>query len=142
MPVTSTAVFVQTPKITPITIVNGTGTGTVTAFTAGSNGAKVVAVLANSNDTVARIVTLSLTRSATAYTIGSYSVPAVSGTDGVTAGVDLLNGGPATLIPGLPVDNDGQKYIFMESGDTLTVAATTTITSGKTITFITVAGNF
>ena len=133
----------QAPKITPIQLTTGTGLASVTAFTAGANGSKVVAILANSTETVnARILQLQLTRSAVNYLIGSYSVPVNSGNDGVTAGADLLNGGPAGLIQGLPGDNDGQKYLLLESGDTVTVASTTTITTGKTLTVVCIASNF
>lgn len=136
---TATPVLAQTPKITPVNIVNGTGTGVVTAATAGSNGSKVVSVTITSTDTSARVVQLNLTRSATNYLLASANVAAASGTDGVTTVVNML---ASATFPGLPVDNDGQSYIFLQSGDTLTVGSTTTVTSGKTITVATVQADF
>lgn len=142
MAVTATPTFVQTPKLGVVQIVNADASNSKTIITAGANGSKVVSVVVASDDTSARILQLSVTRSATVYIIGSYSVPAASGTDGTTAAVDLLKGGPSTLIPGLPVDNSGQRYLFLQSGDTLTVKSTTTVTSGKTIHLTSVYGDF
>ena len=131
MAVTATPAFPQAVVITPITIVNADASNKKTACTAGSNGTKVVSLTACSDDTSNRIVQVFLTRSATNYLLGSVIVPTLSGTDGAAAVVDLLN---AQLVPGLPVDNDGQRYIFLKSGDTLTVATTTTVTTAKTVT--------
>lgn len=133
----STPVLVQTPKITPQSFTNSDSANTKkTIATAGANGAKVVAVPVSSTDTVARIMQLWLTRSATSYLIASYSVPASSGSDGATATADVLS-----LIT-LPADNDGQKYLFLENGDTLQISQTTQVSSGKEVDCFAVFGNF
>lgn len=129
---TNSIVTPQAPVITPITIVNADASNKKTACTAGSNGTKVVSLTACSDDTSNRIVQVFLTRSATNYLLGSAVVTTLAGTDGATAVVDLLNN--TTIFPGLPVDNDGQRYLFLKSGDTLTVASTTTVTAAKTVT--------
>jgi hypothetical protein len=46
------------------------------------------------------------------------------------------------LAPGLPLDNDGQPYIFLETGDYLAVSATTTVTSNKMLSVVAVGGSF
>jgi hypothetical protein len=138
MAVTATPVFVQTPKITPITIVNADASNQKTACTAGSNGTKVTALFATSDDTSNRVIKVSLTRSATSYLMAAFTVTTLAGTDGSTDTVNLLD--PASW-PGLPIDNDGQAYLLLESGDTLTVASTTTVTSGKTVTVTCISGN-
>lgn len=145
MAVTATAVFVQTPRVTPQNFVQGTDVaGTLkTLFTAGSDGSKVVAVLAATDDgSATHVITLYLTRSSVDYYLGAYTLPVSSGTSGAAANVDLLAGGPSNLIIGLPRDNDGQKYLFLQSGDTLRATFATALTAGKRIDILTVAGNF
>jgi hypothetical protein len=137
MAVTATPVFVQLPKATPQSIVNADGTTKKTIATAGTNGAKVAAIIATSTDTGTRILQLFLTRSATNYLLGSTLIAIGAGTDGVASSSNLL-----TSIPGLPVDNDGQPYLFLESGDTLTVAVTVAVTAAKEIDVTALFGNF
>lgn len=140
MALTNTVPFLQTAKITPATWTNADSANTKkTVVTAGSNGSKVVALLATSTDTSARAAQIWLTRSATSYLLGSVSVPAASGSDGTTAGINLLG---VTLIPGLPVDNDGQVYLFLQSGDTLQVSFTTQVTSAKAVDVVCVSADF
>ena len=134
----ATPSFVGTPKITPAAFTNADSANTKkTIATAGASGSKVVGVIATSTDTTSRIGQLWLTRSATSYLLGSASVTLASGTDGTTATVSLLT---ATLLP-LPVDNDGQPYLFLESGDTLQISFTTQVASGKEIDVVAIFGN-
>lgn len=145
MAVTPTGVLLQTPKITPQNFVQGTDSaGTYkTIFTAGANGSKVVAITLSTTDTAAtHIVTVVLTRSATLYILGSYVIPINSGSNGVAANVNLLAGGPSSLIVGLPVDLAGQSYLFMENGDTLQATFATALTSSTRIDILTVGANF
>lgn len=139
MAVTHQGVFVQLPKITPQSFVNADGTNKKTVATAGSDGSKLVALIATSTDTANRVASIYLTRSATSYLLGSVAIPLASGSDGSTAGINLLS---SSLIPGLPVDNDGQTYIFLESGDTLQVAMQVAVTAAKEIDVLAVFGNF
>lgn len=140
MAVTNTPVFVQNPKNTQITIVNADASGQKVVCTAGANGSKVIGLTACSDDTSNRILQIVIKRSATSILIGSATVTTLAGTDGGTTPVkNLLN---SVDIPGLPVDNDGQRYIFLESGDTLEVKSTTTVTAAKTISLTCMFGNF
>lgn len=135
----------QTPKITPQNFVQGTdAAGTYkTIYTAGSNGSKIVGINVTTDDgSATHVLTLALTRSATDYTIGAYTLPVSAGSDGSTAGVNLLLGGPNTLINALPSDNDGQRYLFLESGDTLRLTFATALTSAKRINVVTIGADF
>ncbi len=135
----------QTPKITPQNFVQGTDSaGTYkTIYTAGSNGSKIVAINVTTDDgSATHVLSLALTRSATDYIIGAYTLPVNSGTDGSAAGVNMLNGGPSNLITALPSDNDGQKYLFLESGDTLRMTFATSLTSSKRINVVTIGADF
>jgi hypothetical protein len=124
----STPVLIQTPKWAPTTTFASTYTpNTVqTLYTAGASGSKLVSAVGLSTDTVARVLQLWITRSATAYLIGSFSIPAASGNDGSTPTANLLG-----LNAGMPRDNDGQVYLFMQSGDVLGASLTAAPAAGK-----------
>lgn len=140
MAVTSTPAFVQVPKNTQITIVNADASNNKTVCTGGANGTKVVALQLCSDDTSARVVQVLINRSATIVLVGSVNVPTLAGTDGTTPSVDALN---STAMPGLPVDNDGQKYIFLQSAsDTLVIHSTTTVTAAKTVSATCIHADF
>lgn len=134
---TATGVYVQTPKISKTSILPADTTTKKTVVTAGSNGSKVVALIASSTDTSTRIVQLYLTRSATSFLVGSTIVAIGAGSDGAANTSNLL-----TTIPGLPLDNDGQPYLFLESGDTLQAMVTVTVTTAKEIDVFAIHGDF
>jgi len=145
MAVTATPVFLQAPTITPQNFVQGTDSaGTYkTIYTAGSNGSKITGILVATDDgSATHVLTLVVTRSATDYYLGAYTLPVSSGTSGSVANVDMLSGGPSNLILGLPVDNDGQRYLHLKSGDTLRMTFATALTTGKRIDVLTIGGDF
>jgi len=131
--------FAVTPKAGLVQIVNADASNQKSVLAAGASGTKVTGLLVSSDDTSARVLQISILRSAVNYVLGSVSVPAASGTDGSTPALDLLK---STLIPGLPVDNDGQHYLLMESGDTLQVKSLATVTSAKTIHVAAIGAEF
>ena len=127
----------QQPRKGLAQILNATGTAQVTLITAGSNGNKIVNIVAASTDTANQTVSVSLVRSSTTYLLATTLVPASSGNANGTSPVDLL-----ATIPNLARDQDGQPYLFVESGDTLVVNTTGTVTSGKTISVHSDHGQF
>ena len=140
MAVTHQGTYVQLPKITPAAFTNADAANTKkTIATAGADGSKVVGVMSSSTDTSARLGQLWLTRAAVSYLLSSTSVPALAGSDGVVATANLMT---TTVWPGLPTDNDGQRYLFLESGDTLQVSFTTQVTAAKEVDVVAVFGNF
>ena len=138
MAVTATPVFTQTPSLSLAQILPADTTVAKTIVTAGANGTKITALTASSND-AARIVQINLVRSAVVYILTTVTVAANSGTDGTAASVNLLN---TTSLPGLPIDNDGQPYLLLKSGDTLTAAVTVTVTAAKTISIAAIGADF
>lgn len=138
MAVTATPVFTQTPKITPAAWTNSDSAATKkTICTAGANGTKVVAVVAASTDTTARVFKIYMNRSSTSYLMGAATVATPAGSDGVLPSTNLLS-----LIPGLPRDNDGQPYIFLESGDILQGENVTQVTAAKEVDVTVIFANF
>ena len=135
---TATPVFVQVPKITPAAFTNADAANTKkTIHGAGVSGSKVISLLATSTDTANRTAQIWLTRGGVSYLLGSVVVPTLAGTDGAVPTVNLLGG-----IAGLPIDNDGQRYLFLVSGDTLQASFTTQVTAAKEIDVISQAGDF
>lgn len=138
MAVTHQGVFVQSPMTTPMSFVNADGTSKKTLYTAGSNGSKVVRINATTTDTSNNTVQLWLTRSSTSYLIGTAVVTTLAGTNGTQATQDLI---PSSLIT-LPTDNDGQRYLFVQSGDTLQASVTVAVTAAKELDIVTIASDF
>lgn len=133
MAVTPTPALIQAANNGLASFIQGTDAAATykTVLTAGANGSKVTGLIANTNDgTAAHVMTVSIKRSAVQYPVGNVNLPVNAGGDGVTAGVNLLD---PTLVPGLPVDNDGQPYLLLKSGDTLEVTFATALTASKTI---------
>lgn len=129
----STPVLPQTPKLGLNNFVEGTdAAGTYkTIYTAGASGSKIVSVTATNDDSVSHLMTLSVTRSGVDYVIGAALCQAVAGTGG-NSPLDLFAGASSGNTPiALPKDNDGQRYILLQSGDTLRATFATVLTSGK-----------
>lgn len=137
MPVTSTPVLVQTPSLGLVTILPADTTSLKTLVTAGTNGSKVTGVTLATDETSARTIELWVTRSATNYLLGAANVPIGAGSTAGVNAVDLMG-----VIPGLPIDNDGQPYLLLMSGDVLKVSCTGTITAAKTMYAAAVYGDF
>jgi hypothetical protein len=137
MAITPTPVYPQTPKNGHVQILPADASGLKTLYTAGSNGSKITAVICSSTDTSARDVSVGVTRSAVFYALGTTTVAITAGTIAATAAQDMFTG-----IPGLPIDNDGQVYIFIESGDTFQVKSLTTVTAAKELDFNCIGADF
>jgi hypothetical protein len=135
----NSAITVQTPKVGLVQIANADASNLKTVVTAGANGSKVSSLVVSSSDTSSRDVQWGRSRSTVFYPIATVTIPATAGQVAGTAPIDLFS--PANA-PGLPVDNDGQPYIFLESGDTLDIKALTTVTTAKAISASSNYGNF
>jgi hypothetical protein len=130
----------QTPNRGFVQIANADGQNQKTVYTGGPNGTKITGLIGQSTDTSGRDVMVSITNGGTSYPLGSVTVAAGAGNSGAVASTNLM--APAQ-IPGLPVDSDGNPYLFLASAsDTLTVEALSTVTSGKLITVIAIGADF
>jgi hypothetical protein len=134
------ATFVRQPQNGKVQIANADAQAQKTVYTAGASGSKVTSLVAQSTDTSARDVQISITNGGTSFPLGVVTVPIGAGNSGSVPAVNLLN---AAELPGLALDSDGNPYIHLISGDTLTVSALTTVTAAKLITVIAAtAGDF
>lgn len=140
MAVTNTPVFVQTPRVDVQNYTTADTAATYkTIFTGGTNGSKIVGVNITTDDTTAaHLVTIAVTRNSTNYVLGVASLTvAGEGTQSGTVAVDGLSGIRC------PVDNDGQKYLFLQStADTLRATFATAITAAKRIDVVATGADF
>lgn len=127
----NSVVTVQTPKNGKVQIANGDAQAQKTIYTGGAAGSKVTGLLLQSTDTSARDVQISITNGGTSFPLGTVTVPIGAGNAGTVPSVNALN---SAQLPGLPLDSDGNPYIFLISGDTLTVSSLSTVTAAKLIT--------
>jgi hypothetical protein len=106
-----------------------------TLVTAGSDGARVNMISAVSDDTAEMIVDLYINDGADDFLIGSVTVPTLSGTDGSTPAVSLLN---STDLPYLGDD----LSLFLEGDFILKAAVQDTVTTDKTVTLVATYGDY
>lgn len=118
----------QLPRA-PIASLTSVGTTAVTFFTAGTAGSELLGMSCSSTDSAGQSLILNRVRSATTYILATETIAANSGNAAGTLPVNML--APAAIA--LPINSDQNPYLFIESGDTLTIASAGTITSGKTI---------
>jgi hypothetical protein len=102
-----------------------------TLFTAGANGSLLNCLLAQSSDTVARNILLYYYDLTTYWPIGCVNIPINSGNTGAIASVNLLT---STLIPGLPLDSNGNPYIKVKATHQIVGAMLTTVTTALQVT--------
>lgn len=132
-------IFVGSAKPAFIQILPAATTTLVTLLTAAAAGSKVVGITITSTDTADRVVQLYVTRGGVDILLSTVAVPLNSGT---TNALPAVNGMSTTNLPGLPTDNDGQRYLLLQMGDVLKAAVTVTVTAAKAINFNVQAGDF
>lgn len=136
MALTPTPVCVQTPKYAATFFSSTYSAGSLQlVYTAGANGSKIMAAMGINTDTATlHVGQLWVSRGGTNFLLGSASMAANAGNDGLTNGTNLLG-----LALGLPQDNDAQLYFFMQNGDTLLASLTSTLPIGKNV-YVNVVG--
>lgn len=131
MAVTATPALPQNPKRYGVQISTGTGTGQATIAVGGSNGTKITSVIASQSDTSPHNVTLGVLNGGITCPLGTILVSSQAGQVTAVPPANLLD---PTVITGLPIDNDGQSYLFLTSSlDSLVVSSSTAVGAGATI---------
>ena len=118
--------FVNTANNNAVTFVNADGTALKTLITAGANGTKVMAINANKFDGTARFLELYWSNGVTDFLIAEISLPIMAGLTTNNA-VDLLSG---TKIPALEIDNNGNRFLRIKSGESIKVAMDSAVSGG------------
>jgi hypothetical protein len=132
-------VTAQTPRAYKAQITTASGTLPVSLVAGGANGTKVISIICSNTDTSGYNLTFSVLRSSSSYVLGTVAVAASAGSLAGSPPVSVLN---QTNVPGIPLDSDGNPYLFLESTDTLQMANGSSIGAGKAISCHTVAADF
>jgi len=138
MTVSHSGTYVQLPKLGLAQILAADTTTRKTLVTGDVDGNKITAINAcstdNGND---RVVQIWVSRGGLFYLLNTVNVPLTSGFVIGIPPVSLMNGWV-----GLPLDNDGQRYFHLMSGDVLSVAVTVTMSAAKEVDVMAVYGSF
>lgn len=133
MPGTSTPIFPQTIKNAGVSIANADASALKTLYTAGTNGSRIDALTVAMTDTTLRDIRLWLNNGTTDFLLCTVSVPVSSGNTNAAPPVDVFR---STMVPGLSFDASGNRVLYLQSGWSLKVNCTSTVTSGQTINII------
>jgi hypothetical protein len=137
MAISNLPFFSQSVQLAGLAITSATAGTPQTLITPGLNGCKVDWINAQTTDTAANVIQLNLYNGTTQFPISQVNVPAASG-NAVTAPVSLFASGQ---LPTFTYDSNGNKFIYIPSGWTLTVTVTA-VTSAKTLTLTAQYENF
>lgn len=142
----STPIYPQTVKNWAVQILPADTTTLKTLVTGGTDGSKVEMLNITSTDTGARDVALWVTISSVDYLIATLPIPANSGNTNALLAQGLLASLVATspYLPffQFPLDNNGNRYLYVASGSVLKVSTLTTVTAAKAVNFFAQGGDF
>lgn len=139
MAVTATPIFPQTIGNPSVQILPADTTTLKTVVTPGSQGTIVNRIFVTSTDTSAKDLAFYVTISAVDYLIGTLSIPANSGFTNAVPMVSVFN---SSQFPGMLLDNNGNKVLFLGSGSVLKAKVLTTVTAAKAINIFAQTGDF
>ena len=133
------ATRIKQPQCALANIANATGTGVVTLMTAGVNGSKVTGIQLTNTDGAAHAIQVAVSNGTVGFILTTANVAANAGNDGATPALSVLNN---IISGGLPVDNDGNPYIFIPASNTITIKAATALNTGNLVYAICTYGDF
>lgn len=132
---THQAVFVQQPLAGVAQLLPADTTTKKTFITATANGDKIVSITVATTETaLAHDIQFFLLRGGVSYLLITVTIPVNAGLIGTVAPINVFSNWI------LPTDNDGQKYLYLESGDVIQVAALSTVNTGKEVDFVATRG--
>lgn len=123
-------VYFGTIKTAVAQVLNADASNLVTLYTAPASGGKVESIAISSNDTSARDLSLVVSKGGVDYVIGTKTIPITAGQIAATPAVDFLN---STECPWSRVDENGNRFLFLDTGCVLKMKTLTTVTSAKAI---------
>lgn len=138
----NSVVTAQTPNRGIVQFLQGTdAAGTYkTAYTAGANGSKILGLFSTNNDASAtHLLTCQVVNGGVKY--GGVAITSVSSA-GFANATPAQNFMSSANWPGLPVESDGNPFLYMASGDTLQCTFATALTATDLINVIVVAADF
>lgn len=133
--------FVYQPQTATLAILPAHATSPVMLYTGGANGSKVAgSVLASNSDTASHDLQMGINTGGTVGANGAITggTNVVLGTTTVSAGAGQSGSAPCVnILPTiLPVDSDGNDYLFLAAGALLYVAALVAVGAAKQVSII------
>lgn len=133
-------IFPQKVQAWAVQLTNAIGTTITQLMAAGTSGSIIESLNVSLTDTTANNILVYLQDgSAVNHLLAEIAIPLSSGNTGAVAAVDLLRGG---LMPGLPVDANGNYTIYVPSGFKLMVGASAAPASGKIMDVVAMGVDF
>jgi hypothetical protein len=135
-------ITVQTPRMGAVGFSTADTAGTnKTIIQGGSNGTKVTALYANSNDTGAsHLGTVQFQRNGANFGGVAVTIPVSAGFANGTPPVNFMS---TAVWPGLPIDSDGNPFLFLASTlDIIVGTFATAMGAGFQLNMHAVAGDF
>lgn len=140
----NSSVTPQTPTRGIVQFLQGTDTaGTYkTLYTGGASGSIIKGIYITSNDpSASHLVTCEVVNGGVKY--GGFAINVPTTTPGYATGVGALAPMTSTNWPGLPLDSDGNPYLFLASAsDTLQCTFATALTTSDKINLVAIAADF
>lgn len=118
---------------------NADGTAYKTLYTASADDAIVKSIMVTSNDTAAVNLKVAINDGVTDRVIGTVNIPITAGLTGAIAAVDLLG---SSLMPGLPLDQNGKRVLPLQGTHVLKVAPLVAVTAAKTVDVVAVVEEY
>lgn len=112
--------------------VDGSAADAKAVYTAGAYGGIVQSLMISSNDTAAVNAIIYKLDGAVVKHLGIVNIPIGAGTNGTVANINAFAGSGSTLI-GLPIDSNGNYYIYMKPNEVLKIAVLAAMTANKVI---------
>lgn len=128
----ATQIFFGSIKTLAAQILPADTSSLVTLYTAPTNGARVESIAVSSSDTSARDVSLAVTKGGVDYIIGTVTIPITAGQIAATPAIDLLQ---YLAMPWLRFDENGNRFLQLDTGCVLKVKSLTTVTAAKALQF-------
>jgi hypothetical protein len=137
--VAAAPIFVGAVKSPMAQILPADASNLVVLWTPGASGSKITALGISSTDTSDRDVAFYVTRGGVDYLLFTLKVPLNSGNTNAIPAVDAL---ASSMGPWVRIDQDGSKYLNLESGAVLKAKALTTVTAAKALQFAMHGGDY
>lgn len=135
-------ITVQAPKVDLLQFSTADTAGVNKTLSAGAaNGSKIVGLFATSNDAgAAHLMTVQMNRSGVNYGGAAVTVPVSAGFTNGNPAINLMS---TAIWPGLPIDSDGNPFIFLSSTlDNIVATYGTAITAAASVNLAAMRGDF
>lgn len=139
MSLSSTPAFPQKIQGWAVQLTNAIGTTITTLMSAGANGSIIESINCSLTDTTANGLQVYLNDGTTNHLLGTVTIPISSGNVAGTAAVDILRAG---MLPGVPVDSNGNYTLFVPSGFSVKVAATAAPAATKVLDVVAMGADY